>query len=86
MPNDPLLTMLIDFFDLPPNTQSASITQQTIAAWDSLAMVQLITELQRIFSVEFDLDEIQTLRSYDEIRHSLEKKGKLSATPAAPML
>ncbi len=36
--------------------------------------------------VEFDLDEIQTLRSYDEIRHSLEKKGKLSATPAAPML
>jgi len=86
MPNDSLLSVLIDFFDLPPNTQSTNITQLTIAAWDSLAMVQLITELQRIFSVEFDLDEIQTLRSYDEIRHSLEKKGKLSPTPAAPML
>ncbi len=29
--------------------------------------------------VEFDLDEIQPLRSYDEIRHSLEKKGNFGA-------
>jgi acyl carrier protein len=38
-------------------------------------MVQLITELERRYSVEFDLDEIQLLRSYAEIREALTRKG-----------
>jgi hypothetical protein len=38
-------------------------------------MVQLISELQATFSVDFDLDEIQRLRSYDEIRAALVSKG-----------
>ena len=43
--------------------------------WDSLAMVQLITELERRFSVEFDLEEIHRLRSYAEIQETLSRKG-----------
>jgi acyl carrier protein len=43
--------------------------------WDSLAMVQLITELERRFSKEFDLEEIHRLRSYTEIRETLSRKG-----------
>ena len=38
-------------------------------------MVQLISELQATFSIDFDLDEIQRLRSYDEIRTALANKG-----------
>lgn len=38
-------------------------------------MVQLITELERRFSVEFDLEEIHRLRSYAEIRETLSRKG-----------
>jgi hypothetical protein len=38
-------------------------------------MVQLIADLQGTFSVEFDLEEIQSLRSYDEIRSALSRKG-----------
>jgi acyl carrier protein len=77
--NDSLLQLLIEFFDLPANTVPEEITQTALPKWDSLAMVQLITELQGRFSVEFDLDEIQTLRSYDEIRDTLARKGVLSA-------
>jgi hypothetical protein len=38
-------------------------------------MVQLIAELQGSFSVEFELDEIDALRSYEEIQRTLSKKG-----------
>jgi acyl carrier protein len=73
--SDPLQSLLIDFFNLPPDICPQDITQQAIASWDSLAMVQLIADLQGTFMVEFDLNEIERLRSYDEIRSALSKKG-----------
>ncbi len=73
--NDPLLRLLIEFFDLPEHTTPANMAQKLIPAWDSMAMVQLITEMQGQFGIEFDLDEIEFLRSYDEIRVALLKKN-----------
>ena len=73
--SDPLLRLLRDFFNLPPDMPPQEITQKKIGAWDSLAMVQLIADLQGTFLVDFDLDEIGTLRSYEEIRGTLLKKG-----------
>lgn len=73
--NDRLRRILIEFFNLPADSRPADLEQKAIPAWDSLAMVQLITELQTAFSVEFGLDEIETLRSYDEIQRTLLKKG-----------
>ena len=73
--SDPLLRLLTVFFNLPPETPRQEITQQAIASWDSLAMVQLIADLQGTFLVEFDLDQIEALRSYDEIRRALSRKG-----------
>jgi len=73
--SDPLLRLLTVFFNLPPDTPPGEIKQQNIAIWDSLAMVQLIADLQGTFSVEFDLDEIEALRSYDEICRALTRKG-----------
>ena len=55
--------------------QPQEIDQKSISSWDSLAMVQLIADLQGTFSVDFDLDEIGALRSYDEIHRTLSKKG-----------
>ncbi len=83
MPDDPLLALLIEFFDLPPETPTAEIRQESIAAWDSLAMVQLITELQRTFSIDFELEEIEALRSYAEIRTAIEKRGLLPSHRAS---
>ena len=73
--NDPLLDLLLEFFELPPDTLPENITQQLLSSWDSLRMVQLITELEGAFSVNFDIDEIERLRSYDEIRDALCRKG-----------
>ncbi len=73
--NDSLLDLLVDFFDLPSGTHPEDVAQPVVAAWDSLASVQLVTELQSAYHVDFDLDEIETLRSYDHIRSALSKKG-----------
>jgi acyl carrier protein len=73
--SDQLHQLLVDFFGLPADTPSEQITQQAIGSWDSLAMVQLIADLQGTFRAEFDLDEIERLRSYDEISHALSRKG-----------
>jgi len=73
--NDALLRLLRDFFNLPPDIRPEEITQKKIGAWDSLAMVQLIADLQGTFLVDFDLDEIGALRCYEEIRDTLLKKG-----------
>lgn len=77
--SDSLRQLLVEFFDLPADTPVEEITQSGVPKWDSLAMVQLITELQNRFSVEFDLEEIQALQSYQEIHDTLARKGALPA-------
>lgn len=67
--------LLIEFFELSPSTETWALSQQSIAKWDSLAMVRLITELQSTFSVEFDLDEIDRLTNYTDIHTALVRKG-----------
>jgi len=72
---DRLRDLMIEFFELPPDTVTADIAQERIAKWDSLAMVQLIVELQTVFGVEFDVDEIDQLTSYPKIGEALGRKG-----------
>ena len=77
--SDSLLRLLVEFFDLPPGVRAEEITQASVPAWDSLAMVQLITELENCFSIDFDLEEIQALGSYQEIHDTLARKCVLAA-------
>jgi acyl carrier protein len=72
---DRLRDMLIEFFELRPDTTASDIVQDRIAKWDSLAMVQLIVELQTAFGVEFEVDEIDRLTSYSQIGEALGRKG-----------
>jgi acyl carrier protein len=74
-PEDRLLPLLLDFFDLPADTRPEDIRQQSLPDWDSLATVQLVTDLERAFSVSFDIEEVVRLRSYQEIRDALRKQG-----------
>jgi acyl carrier protein len=72
---DHLLSLLVEFFDLPAHTKPADIEQRLLSDWDSLAMVQLITALEQAFSVNFEIDEIVRLTSYREIQKVLISRG-----------
>jgi acyl carrier protein len=41
--------------------------------WDSVAHLDLMSEIEREFGVRFDLDEMTTLTSLPELRARLEK-------------
>jgi acyl carrier protein len=73
--NDPLRQLLIEFFELPADTTPKELSQPAVKQWDSFAMMQLITELQAAFSIEFDLDEVDKLTDYAQIRAALARKG-----------
>ena len=73
--NDVLRDLLIEFFQLPPTTPTSDLSQPLVSNWDSLAMVQLITEMQSAFGVDFDLEEIDRLTSYVEIREALLRRN-----------
>jgi acyl carrier protein len=72
---DRLQQVLIEFFDLPPTTKQEELCQKSIGGWDSLAMVQLVSELQAVFDVEFELEDIERLTSYEQIRDALSKRN-----------
>jgi acyl carrier protein len=44
-----------------------------IEQWDSVAHLDLMSEIEREFGVRFDLDEITTLTSLPELLNRLEK-------------
>jgi acyl carrier protein len=73
--DDPLRQLLVEFFELPPDTTPEQLSQPAVKNWDSFAMVQLITELQGAFSVEFDLEEVDQLTDYAQIRAALMHHG-----------
>ena len=76
--SDALRDLLIAFFELPLTSATNDLSSGAcIAKWDWLAMVQLITEVQSGFEVEFDIDEIERLKSYAEIRAALARKKKI---------
>jgi acyl carrier protein len=84
-PEDRLLCLLLEFFELSADTRPEDIRQQSIPAWDSLATVQLITDLEQMFSISFDIEEIGKLRSYQEIRDSLVRRGvRLTTSEVEP--
>jgi acyl carrier protein len=43
-----------------------------VEQWDSVAHLDLISEIEREFRVRFDLDEMATLTSLPELLHRLE--------------
>jgi acyl carrier protein len=81
---DRLLPLLLEFFELPADTRPQDISQQSLSAWDSLATVQLITDLEQAFSVSFEVEEIVRLRSYEEIRDALLRRGVRLDTSRVP--
>lgn len=46
--------------------------------WDSLGHITLISELEAIFDIELDTDEILSMKTYSEIVSVLKNKGVIN--------
>jgi acyl carrier protein len=74
--SDALRQVQIDFIGLPSDIEPENITQKAIPAWDSLASVQLMAELQGRFNVDLDVEQLESLRSYSGIATVLSRKRR----------
>lgn len=61
-----------DFFD-DDIVISAETTIEDIEDWDSVAHIQLIFELEEMFDIQFDVDEIPGMTSIQAIIEQVEK-------------
>jgi len=70
-----LYKVVADLFRVEPAELNEDSSQDTIPNWDSLGMVNLISELEQTFGVEFDLLEIADFKTVGIIKSTLADKG-----------
>lgn len=72
---DPLLQVVAEVFGLNVEEVDDSSSQDTIRKWDSLGMINLISEIELRFDVQFDLAELVLFKNVGIIRTLLIEKG-----------
>lgn len=70
-----LYAIVGSLFEVDPATITDESSQDTIERWDSLGMVNLISEMEAAFGVEFDLLQIAEFRNIASIKEALRVKG-----------
>lgn len=63
-----------DVFDV--SDLDNTCTQETCENWDSLHHLMLISELEDAFGVEFDPEEMAEMKTFAQVKSTLESKMK----------
>ncbi|HEY9278648.1 MAG TPA: acyl carrier protein [Eoetvoesiella sp.] len=61
-------------FDTEPETVTLESTPEDIPGWDSLGHTSLISHLEALFSISFDLDEMMEMEDVAAIAGVLRKR------------
>jgi acyl carrier protein len=72
---DPLLQVVAEVFGLNVEEVDDSSSQDTIPNWDSLGMINLISEIELRFDVQFDLADLVLFKNVGIIRTLRIEKG-----------
>ena len=64
-----------DVSGVPESSINEKSSQDNIEKWDSLAIVNMVTELEMVFTVQFDVLEILEFYSVEIIKLTLMEKG-----------
>ena len=70
-----LINLSSSIFEVPTSDIDITSNQDNIKGWDSLATIKLITELEKEFSIQFDIMEIVELTSIGKVVGILKNKG-----------
>jgi acyl carrier protein len=70
-----LLSSIAEVLNLDVSDVSEESSPDSLPSWDSLATINLISELEQVFAVEFDISEIADFRTVGIIKAILAEKG-----------
>lgn len=65
----------IEIFEIEPSDLSDTLEYQSIQAWDSLGHMALIAELEDLFDIMLEMDDVMDFGSYKTGIKTLEKYG-----------
>jgi len=67
--------VFIDMLDLTPPVDWSTVRYQEIEAWDSLAHMAIVGELEDRFGIMLDTDDVLDMSSFDKALEILAKYG-----------
>ena len=70
-----LFQALADVFKVDVAVLNDAASPETVPGWDSLAVVNLVAELETVFDVQFDILEIADFHNVSIIKSTLIGKG-----------
>lgn len=68
-----IFEILKELFEL--KTVDATCSQTTCEAWDSMGQLNLVAELEDVFDISLEPEEIGTMKSYGDIVSILKNNG-----------
>jgi acyl carrier protein len=71
---DQIRRVMADVLDLDPNAIDGGTARDSVEAWDSLKHIMLCLALEDEFKVSFEVHEIETMMSYDDVVQVLQQK------------
>lgn len=70
-----LATLISSVIRVRAEDLADSMSMQDVPAWDSLAHMELIAEIENRYGIQLTADEIVTMTRVDRIREILETRG-----------
>lgn len=61
--------------NLPVKAINDELSPQNTESWDSFNALMLITEFEKVFGMEFSLDEVSKVKNAGDIKKVLRKHG-----------
>ena len=66
--------VLCDVFELDPSQVTPTTSKMDLDEWDSMKQLELITALEKKFSIKFTMDEMISIDSVSKIVEAIEKR------------
>ena len=67
--------IISDLFEVPVEDLNDQSSGVNIERWDSMGIIDLVTQIEEEFSIKFELMEVEELKTIGVIKNILEEKG-----------
>jgi acyl carrier protein len=74
-PREQLHHLIAEVFDADISTISSETSRDDLEKWDSMGTIDLVAQLEKHYSVTFDLLEVEDLHHVGIIEECLKEKG-----------
>ena len=74
MKKEDLYNIVANVFEMDVSEVSENSSQDNIEKWDSMGMINLVTELETELGIEFDLEEMAVMKNIKIIQEIVNEK------------